>query len=388
MHPGTPRVSVCLPTYNGEEFIAEAIASVLAQSFADFELLIVDDASTDATLDIIHTFTDSRMQVYQNERRLGIPGNWNRCLALAAGEYVCVFHQDDVMLPGNLAQKVGVLQADPTVGFVHSAAELSVAPTAPPTSADWMEKAAENFTVDGHQYFRKLLLQGNVVCAPTVLTRRQLLLDLGGFDENLGFACDYEMWLKLCVEHRVAFLSQPFVRYRWHAKNASHMYRFERGVEELEEAGRRAMHYYLQRTGKQEEGAILGDALTALTKLRRWNAALERGKAWLEEQWTNWQKQAEEQSRVIQEQTGWIRELERGKAWLEEQWANWQRVAEERAKMIQEQQALIHVLEKSKRYLEKQYHIWQKSSWGRLGVRLGVIKPCVSSLPDEEGTER
>ncbi len=113
-------VSVCIPTYNGAAFLTEAIESVLSQSFRDFELLIVDDGSTDTTLDIARSFTDPRIAIYQNETQLGIPGNWNRCLSLARGEYICIFHQDDIMLPENLARKVEMLAADPTIAFVHS----------------------------------------------------------------------------------------------------------------------------------------------------------------------------------------------------------------------------------------------------------------------------
>lgn len=407
-----PRVSVCLPTYNGERFVAEAIASILAQRFTDFELLVVDDASTDATREIVRAFADPRLRLYQNEQRLGIPGNWNRCLALATGEYVCVFHQDDVMLPENLLRKVRVLGEDLTIGFVHSAAELQVEPDTPPPSPHWMEQATEDFSVDGHAYFRTLLLRGNRICAPTVVARRQILLDLGGFDEDLGFACDYAMWLRVCVEHRVAFVSHPLVRYRWHAGNASHAYRFERGVEELEVAGRRALQHYRQKTGEQEKSTILADALTALTQLRRWAAELERGKMWLDEQRLNWQRMAEERESIIQEQRAWIGELERGKAWLEEQWRNWQRIAEEqrrraeelehseaqlreqradwqrlaeeRARIIQEQQGVIGMLEKSRRWLEEQ---WQGSSWMRLGVRLGLLRSPVALRSSEEGRE-
>ncbi|MGH8009930.1 MAG: glycosyltransferase, partial [Candidatus Binatia bacterium] len=230
--PALVRVSVCLPTYNGEEFIAEALKSILAQSLTDFELLVVDDCSTDTTLDIVRSFADPRIRIYQNAERLGIPGNWNRCLSLARGEYVCLFHQDDVMLPENLERKVRVLDSDPGIGFVHSAAEVLTESSAPTQLGEWIEDATEDFTVEGLIYFRKLLLHGDCICAPAVVTRRTELLRLGGFDGELGYACDYEMWMKMCVESRAAFLCQPLIRYRWHGENASHVFRFERGVEE------------------------------------------------------------------------------------------------------------------------------------------------------------
>ncbi len=427
-------VSVCMPTYNGEEFVVEAVASVLAQSFSDFDLLVVDDGSHDATVDLVRSFADPRIRIFQNTERLGIPRNWNRCLALAQRELFCLFHQDDVMLPDNLERKVQVLASDSMVSFVHSGAELVVEDSAPSAPSEWMEKVTTDFIVEGDAYFRKLLFQGNLICAPTVVARRSLLLAVGGFDEELGFACDYEMWMKMCIEHRVAFLNQPLVCYRWHGKNASHVYRFERGVRELETASNRALQYYLQKTRRHEEGEVLSEAVTALAQLRRWEAELaqgkawleeqrvnwqrmaeereriiqeqrtwigelEKGKAWLEEQRVNWQRMAEEQERVLQEQKDWIRELEKNKAWLEEQRANWQRTAEvhegmvreqltkmrELAKTVREQQAWIQMLEKSKLWLEEQWRSWQESTWSRLGVRLGVLKPSALQEPGSTG---
>jgi len=403
------KVSVCIPTYNGAEFVAKAIESVLAQTFADFELLVVDDSSDDTTMDIVRSFTDPRMRISRNEQRLGIPRNWNRCLSLARGEYVCLFHQDDVMLPENLERKIEVLASDVAISFVHSAAEVLVEDSAQTALDNWIEDTDHDFITDGVTYFRKLFFRGNLVCAPTVVARCQRLLDLGGFDEQLGYTPDYEMWMKACVEGRVAFLSQPLVLYRWHSKNASHAYRFERGAEEHAIASRKALQHYIERSGRQEEEEILKEAAVAITKLRRWATILERGKAWLEEQKTNWQRIAEEREKTTQEQKAWIGELERGKAWLEGQRANWQRLAEEREQLaeereriIQEQKNWLEELGKGKAWLEEQWvnwkrtaeerdqvvqdqervmqdqerviQEWQGSLWGRISLRLGILR--------------
>lgn len=342
-------VSVCIPTYNGAEFIAQAIESVLAQSLQDCELLVVDDCSTDTTVEIVRSFADPRVRLRRNAARLGIPRNWNHCLELARGEYVCLFHQDDVMLPGNLQRKVHILASDPAIGFVHSAAEVVIEDSAPSQLGSWIEKATEDFTVEGLSYFRKLLFRGDCICAPTVVARRQKLLDLGSFDEELGYACDYEMWMKMCVESHVAFLSQPLIRYRWHSKNASHAYRFEGGVEECLIASRRAVQYYLERTGRREEKDLWESALDGLTDLKRWTAELERGKVWLEEQWKVWQRVSEEREQIIQEQKAWIGELEKGKEWLDGQRLTWQRLAEQREQTIAEQKTLIEKMERSRK---------------------------------------
>ena len=317
------RVSVCIPTYNGSTFLAEAIASVLAQSFRDFELLIVDDCSTDATLEIARSCPDSRIQIHRNNKQLGIPANWNYCLSLARGEYIYLFHQDDVMLPQNLAQKMDILSSDTTVSLVHSAVEFLVEDSAPSPPANWLEEATEDFIVDGEIYFRKLLLR-NLICAPAVMTRRQMLLDLGGFDETLGFTPDYAMWLKLCVKGQVAFLSQPLLLYRWHGANASHAYRFERGIAEGLTARNQALDYYVEQTGRKEEGELLRAVSKTL-------AASERRVAQLDLQSEN--------------QRAYIKDLEHERDQL---WAELQRIGkgwEEQRTHIENQQACITNLE-------------------------------------------
>jgi exonuclease VII small subunit len=308
---------------------------------------------------------------------------------LATGEFVCLFHQDDVMLPGNLEQKVHLLTADAALSFVHSAAEMLLEDSAPTTITNWVERADRDFIEEGASYFRKLFFHGNIICAPAVMARRQRLLDLGGFDEELGYAPDYEMWMKGCVEGRVGFLCQPLIQYRWHNQNASLAYRCERGVEEMMLARRRAVQYYVERTGRQEDGEIFADAVTALARLERWSVELERGKRWLEEQKESWRRQAQVAAGEIQKQQTWIAELERGKAWLEEQRGSWQRVAEERQRVVQEQQARIAELERGKAWLEEQWRSWQertlrwqKSAWVRLGLRLGIVNPAKPVVPE------
>lgn len=313
---GITKLSVCLPTCNGDRFVAEAIGSVLSQTFDDFELIVVDDCSDDTTREIVGTFTDPRMTIYENDRRLGIPGNWNRCLDLAKGEYICIFHQDDLMLAENLERKVAVLTADPTIGMVHSAVELRVEESAPEFSSAWMEKSPVDFISDGLSYFRKLLLRGNCVCAPTVVARRESLARLGGFNERFHFACDYELWMRVCLEARLAYLSTPLVAYRWHTANATHSFRLERGLAEAQTAAQSALQFYREKVADAEEADLLADALDALREARAWAFELERGRAWLGDQ--------------VQSLRSEIESLRTANAWLEEQRHRWQHGTEER----------------------------------------------------------
>jgi glycosyltransferase involved in cell wall biosynthesis len=393
------KVSVAIPAYNGEAFIAEAVKSVLAQTYQDFELLVVDDRSTDATLDIVRGFSDPRISIAQNEDRMGIPANWNRCLTLATGELVCVFHQDDVMLPQNLEAKMSQFAADPGLSLVHSGAELLVESSTPTPPADWIERASEDFTVEGLEYFYKLLFRGNVICAPTVIARRQQLLDLGGFDEELGFTSDYEMWLKLCLQGKVSFLSRPLLRYRWHSRNASHDFRYERGVDESLLAAQRAVDYFVKKKNRPTDGAILKSAITGIARHRRWSveleqaktyletelkswkntsAELEKAKVWVENDLRNWQKtcsELEAQGKLREKELkNWQKtcseleaESERreknyqdNRSWLENEIKNWQKACADQEKMILEQKAWIHELETGKDWLAGQNEFWRQ----------------------------
>ena len=378
-----PRLSVCLPTYNGEAYVAEAVRSVLEQSYTAFEIVAVDDGSSDRTLDILQTFDDPRLRIYRNPHQRGIPGNWNVAVGVARGEFVCVFHQDDVMLADNLARKMALFDTDPSLSLVHSRAEVVVEAGAPKRVAEWREKAEADFVEEGEAYFRKLLLHGDCICAPTVIARREQLAVAGGFNETLGYTCDYEMWMKLCLEGRVGFLRDTLVRYRWHVDNASHQYQYERGVEEHGRAMRGAVAYYTRRRGATPQAQLLAEAVEAVLEQREWAAELDRGRSWLEDQAQRWQELAEERERTVREQQAWTSELEQGKAWLEAQ--------------AREQQAWIGELEKGKAWLEAQRTAWQEqaehwqtraeywqtSRWGRLGLGLKLVNPA-QELPAKE----
>ena len=107
-----PKVSVTIPVYNGEAHLAETIASVLAQSWGDFELVICDDHSTDGSLDVAAACMDDRIRILRSDRNLGFGGNWNRCLAAAQGKYIKILPQDDLLHPDCLHRQAEVLDND------------------------------------------------------------------------------------------------------------------------------------------------------------------------------------------------------------------------------------------------------------------------------------
>jgi glycosyltransferase involved in cell wall biosynthesis len=231
-----PVLSVCVPVYNGARFLAESLNSLLAQDFIEYELVVVDDCSTDNSAAVIAGYKDQRLRSFRNERRLGLVGNWNRCLQLARGRYLTLFHQDDVMQQHNLKQKVELLDRHPTVGMVYSNVRI--------IDADgriqmdhWpipMEPNSDT-VISGKDFFVRLITGYNLACCPSVIFRRECYVQLGPFDPRLSFTADWEMWLRIALHFDVAYLRTPLVHYRLHDSNET--WRFK-GLRELEEESR------------------------------------------------------------------------------------------------------------------------------------------------------
>jgi glycosyltransferase involved in cell wall biosynthesis len=220
-----PKLSVCIPVYNGARYIRASIDSVLAQSFTDYELIVVDDASGDDSEKVIKSCKDPRIQYVANSRNLGLIGNWNTCLRLARGEYVCVFHQDDLMDVENLERKVALLDSEASVGLAYSDTSI-VDQRGKTTSNHWFNLIDPNvdFKREGRDYFDLLFHNLNIVCCPSVVARRECYEKLGGFDSRLPLAGDLEMWLRIALFYDVAYISEPLMRYRWHDSNLTRRY--------------------------------------------------------------------------------------------------------------------------------------------------------------------
>jgi hypothetical protein len=264
-----PVLSVCIPTFNGAAYLAEAMKSVLDQTFSDFELIVVDDASTDATVEIARSFDDRRISHYGNRVNRGLVGNWNRCLELARSRYVCIFHQDDVMMPDNLAAKVRLLEGSPRAGFVHSDV-LQIGPQGELLSEGWWPRPApEDAGVqEGAAVLDRLLRSGNAVCAPSVVLRRDCLAALGPFDGRLPYTADWEMWMRVAAFFDVGYLIEPLVKYRRHPR--SETLRF-RGPAELQHAYR-AKVLVLEKCGPHIPGAA---ELPAQLARQYWSVAVQ-----------------------------------------------------------------------------------------------------------------
>jgi glycosyltransferase involved in cell wall biosynthesis len=220
MSVGQPLVTIGIPSYQCASFIAEAVESALAQDFADVEVLVIDDASTDGTLEAIAGIDDPRLRVLRNGSNIGPSRNWNRVLEEARGRYVKVMGADDVLLPGSIAAEVAVLEADPDVVLVSGPRVLV---TGNGRRIIRRGKGRLLGRVSGAEAVREIVRRGsNLVGEPcATLMRMATVRAVGGFDEAAPYCIDLDMWLRLLEAGDLYVLEEPVCLYRVTAQSWS-----------------------------------------------------------------------------------------------------------------------------------------------------------------------
>lgn len=217
-----PKVSVCIPVYNGGEYISFSIQSVLNQTYENFELIVCDNCSTDNTEEVVRSFKDSRIKYFRNSGNLGLVGNANRCLSIASGEYLNILHHDDMMYPDNLELKVEMLDRNPDLGLVHSNVEFidGSGQCLNLTRFD----ARSHYIENGRKIFQQYILRmpmGAAFFIGAVLVRRECYLNLGGFNPLLPNVNDSEMWMRILLYYDVGCIDRRLVKYRLHETQVS-----------------------------------------------------------------------------------------------------------------------------------------------------------------------
>lgn len=201
-----PRVSILLPAYNADRYVDAAIDSVEAQTFGDWEVVAVDDASTDATALALEQRVNSRVRLDRNAKNLGMTANWNRCLALARGELVLKLDADDALKPTALASMVAAFD-DPEVvacGIRSLQCDEALEPFDGIQGDDAMQRSGIDpyrDSVHAADRWYDIAAQGNQLWSSSAfMVRRDLLQRLGGWDERFGCASDTEMMWRV-LEH-------------------------------------------------------------------------------------------------------------------------------------------------------------------------------------------
>lgn len=191
-------VSVVTPTYNRARFLPDAIASILAQTYADLELIILDDGSVDDTREVLEPFlADERVRYFYQENQ-GQSHARNRALGQASGDFVAFLDSDDVWSSDKLENQLAVFEAHPEVDIVHGD-EALIDERGAVTSRRNMKRYSGRIT--------RYLLADNSVSITTALVKRRCFDEMGGFDTSIGVADDYELWLRFSA--RYLFYYEP-----------------------------------------------------------------------------------------------------------------------------------------------------------------------------------
>ena len=196
--------------------LGAAIASVLAQTWSDFELLIIDDNSPDYTDEVVASFSDPRIRYLKNPNNLGPEGNWNRCLDEARGRYFKLLPQDDLIAPTCLQQQVAVLEADREhkVALVFCARTILDAHNRTVMVRGYAKRRSG--VVDARSLVRQCVRRGtNVIGEPgSVLFRRDSVARAGRFDASIPYVLDLDYWVRLLCIGDAYYVAEPLASFR------------------------------------------------------------------------------------------------------------------------------------------------------------------------------
>ncbi len=227
-------VSICIPTYNGGRWIAECISSALNQTYESLEILIVDDDSTDNTVEIVRSMEDRRVRLVLNSTHRGLVGNWNECVRLARGEFIKFLFQDDAFYPQCVEKMMQVFAAHPHLGIVFARRDFVVEADAPAELAREIVRhysdqhlkfedvqAVNNGRALFAQHVAKGLYQSCIAEPPSTLIRKDVFHRLGLFNTKMRQACDIEMWLRIMFYYDIGFVDEKLLMFRIHGKSAT-----------------------------------------------------------------------------------------------------------------------------------------------------------------------
>lgn len=204
-----PKITVLLPVYNCELYVQMAVESILNQSYADFELLIIDDASTDATVAILKRFDDARIQLIAKPVNSGYTNSLNYGLQLAKGEYIARMDGDDISNPSRFAQQIAFLDVHPDVMVCGTTYKI--------VGNDKRISLPEH-----HEAIKIGLLWGNCILHPSVMIRKKVVDDFSiSYDTSKEPAEDYDMWVRLLSMGKLHNLQEVLLEYRVYGNQVS-----------------------------------------------------------------------------------------------------------------------------------------------------------------------
>ena len=217
-----PLVTVCVPTYNKASLLKQSLESILAQTFSDFKLIVVDDHSSDDTWEVVTSLRDERVEYVFNATNLGYTANCNRCIDLALesrSRYIAIYYDDDYYAPTILEREVSFLERYSRAGFVHTAQfyhkeDESRYSLARPYPTDR--------TLSGIEVLDDLCLRGRYhITTPSVLARRDAYVKAGNFESIFKVCPDLDLWWRMLEYYDMGYVAEPLLTQRIHRQQIS-----------------------------------------------------------------------------------------------------------------------------------------------------------------------
>jgi len=209
-----PFVSVIIPLYNAEQYIYEAVQSILNQTYQNIEIIIIDDGSVDKSMDIVKSIDSSKIILIQNEHNLGVSRTRNKGFSLAQGKYIALMDADDISLPTRLEKQVYFLENHSDYGVVSSHYESFR------EHPFGVKRRIRRLSTDAEKIHVNLLFS-SMLCGASSLIRKEVLVKNNiEFDTSLQMAEDYDLWRRLSFVTKITNLDEVLLRYRKHKNNS------------------------------------------------------------------------------------------------------------------------------------------------------------------------
>lgn len=211
----TPLVSVVVPSYNHAPFVQDCLRSALQQDMDGLEILVTDDGSTDGTAQQVAALADPRIHLRAFAQNRGACVALNDAIRRSRGRYIAVLNSDDLFLPGKLRRQVTFLEQNPEVGAVFGWPSFIDDQCQP-----FQDSAHKDHAVfhqpnrNRHQWLRHFFDQGNALCHPTALLRREVYQSVGLYDPRLAQVPDLDQWIRVCLRYDIHILPEPLTAFR------------------------------------------------------------------------------------------------------------------------------------------------------------------------------
>lgn len=219
----SPKVTILLTSYNHADYLADAIESALAQSYDDYELLIVDDCSDDNSYEVAKSYQSKNITVVRNPVRLRAHGVNEAIRNHAHGEYIAMHHSDDLFKPHKLETQIPVMEQNPELGAIFSHADLIDEDNNEHNSDPGNYQLINHGNRSRNQWLNLFFYHGNRLWHPSAVVRKQCYYDVGFYDRRFGQMTDYDMWVRLCLRYPIQIIEEPLISFRVHKgqKNTS-----------------------------------------------------------------------------------------------------------------------------------------------------------------------